>query len=703
MKNCIKYFYAVVIFFAAINISFAAEKKKPDFTLPEVIITASRVNESDFESPKAITLLKQKDMEKETPRMLPEAILEAPAIFLQKTTLGHGTPIIRGFIGRDNLVLEDGIRLNNSTFRSGAIQYMNTINNLMIEKIEIVRGPGSVLYGSDAMGGVVNVITKHLSFSAPVTAKLISNMATADRGTATRIELGGKIGEFNYLIGGAYKNFADLRAGGNFGIESPTGFNEQDADAKVQYNFSENQRLSLSYQYTRQNDVPRYEKYTGSARIFSGTGGYDKFIYNPQIRHLDIVQYEQEKIGSFIENLNLSLSFQRQTEGSEQKKTGQAKTSLYNDSTGTYGTLAEFTSLIGGHKLTYGTEYYYDLVNSQYWDYDSNTGTKTEKPANSTFPDGSKYYTLGIFLQDQWQIIDPLKLVPGIRFSRFEYSSALRNPPLSGSIGEAFSNFTGSIGIVYSVVSELNLIGNVSQGFRAPNLDDLVTLRTTNQGVDVPSYGLKSESSINYEIGIKGEHKMLNWSAFYYFCDISDKIERKPGLFNGLSFIDDNNNGTQDKNELPVWQKFNIGKSQTQGIELDSRVYLDETYSVSVFGNVTWTYGQNMTSNEPLSYIPPIYGSLGIHWEPSNWWVESYTRFAGRQDRLSSRDKSDPRMDPNGTPAWITYNLRSGIALNDNFTFTGGIENILDAGYRMHGSGIDAPGINFHAGIEMRY
>ncbi|MFA5859690.1 MAG: TonB-dependent receptor [Elusimicrobiota bacterium] len=661
--------------------------------VPHVVITATRTSEPAADTSKPVYTVTSKEISEGNTRTITEIVKTLPGVFMQKTTHGHGSPVIRGFIGRENLILIDGVRLNNSTFRSGPVQYMNTVDSSLIDRLELTRGPSSVLYGSDALGGVINIITKSPASIPGLRTTTSVRYNSADNGISTRAELNGGFDKLSFLMGGTYKNLNDLRAGGSFGVESPTGYSDANGDAKVVYQISDKQKVAVSYQHTNQFNVPRYEKYTGVTRIFHGTGGYDKFVYNPQIRQLGIVQYDYETPNPFLDNISAKISYHRQYEGSQQQKTGSTKVAEYEDTGDTLGTVFQLVSLLSSHKLVYGLEYYNDTVVSQYSEFNTQTGVRAEIPANSTFPDGSKYSSFGMFIEDQWKVLPMLKLVPGVRYSMFEYNTVLRNTPLNGNLAETFSNFSGSLGAVYNLTALLNLCANVSQGFRAPNLDDVATLRTTNQGIDVPSYGLKPEKSNTYEIGIKAKPGQFNWSAFYYYSDITDKIDRKRGTYNGANTI----------NGIQVYQKFNIGSAKLQGVELDGQWYLDNLFNWSLSGMLTYTDGWNITDSEPLMRIPPVNGMLSIRYDPVHWWIEPYIRFADKQDKLSSRDKEDPRIDPNGTPGWVTYNLRGGWKINRTFALTCGIENILDTGYREHGSGVDSPGVSVQLGLDAKF
>lgn len=669
------------------------------FSLSEIVITGSRTKESAFESPRAVsvTSLKKGDSG-EYQRTLPDATREMPGVFLQKTTHGHGTPVVRGFIGRDVLMMVDGIRLNNSTFRSGPVQYLNTVDIGSVDRVELMRGPGSVLYGSDALGGALNVRTSSTFPSAPLSVKVAAQAQSAAREATSRAEVSGSLGDWGYRVGVNAKSFGDLRAGGGYGIESPTGYGETDGDASFRWRIDPSQALSVMYQTVSQSQVPRYHHYQGATRVY-GVPAFQRFTYD-QVRHLGILRYEGQGVAGF-DGMETAISWQRQFEGNQQRRIGSPTTTELEDHVETIGGYGQVTELMGDHVFVAGAEVYSDTIQSLAWSLNATAGTKTARPMDSTFPDGSKYTTLGLFAQDQWRL-GSVEITPGLRWSRFSYNTTLRNMPFSGALEDAFQDVTGSISASVEMAPSWRIMGTIGQGFRAPNLDDLATLRTTNQGVDVPvSSALRPEKALMGELGVKMLDELAEGSVFFYGMDITDRIVRKAGIYQGLSFIDINGNGTRDTGELSVFQKQNIGQAQMFGVEMDGRCRV--TGDLSVFGALGWTYGQNVTDNEPLSKIPPLNGRLGVRFAASDRWVEGLAQFAGLQDRLSTTDKTDPRMDPNGTSGWATLNIRGGITVSEGMRLKGGVQNLLDAGYREHGSGVDAPGFNASVGMEVQF
>ncbi|OQA91683.1 MAG: Colicin I receptor precursor [Elusimicrobia bacterium ADurb.Bin231] len=692
--------------FSDAYISSETQKSSIYVELSKRVITPSRAEEYIFDTNRSVSVIDKKTLAESNSITLPDSLLNQPGIWIPRTTQGHGTLNVRGFMGRENLVLIDGVRLNNSTFRSGNIQYLNTIDAFQIENVEIVRGPGSVLYGSDALGGVINVITGEPDdFSAPSSLKteITSKYRSADNGMAYGIGMSGNLSRLGYNLGGTYKKFGDIRAGGDIGEESPTDYNEASGYMKLLYGITSSQKISLSYQQIIQNNIPRYDKYVGSKQWPVTSGNYEKYLFDPQNRYLLILGYENNDMRYFVDSVKTNLSFHRQKEGIKSRKSGSTKLNENSDLTDTLGASLQLTSILNNKNiLTYGTEYYSDEVDSKMTTTNLVTGVKTNASSQSTFPDGSQYDSLGVYLQHRMELNDCLAVIAGGRYARFNIESVLRNPPLSGDLKETFDLLTGSLGLSYKYKEKWNLIANISQGFRAPNLTDTVVLQTTNQGVDVPSEGLEPEKSVNYEIGIKKTGR-FSGSYTYYISDLDDLIERKKGLYSGKNYIDSNNNNIKDAGEADVYQKFNIGKAMIQGFEMESSYSLNTSWLIS--GNLSWVFGENNTDNEPLSYIPPMNGSLSLKWtnESNKYWAECSSLFAGRQDRYSTRDKADPRMCPSGTPGWGIGNIYFGFSPDKYTKISIGVENLFDHPYRIHGSGVDAPGRNITAGIVVGF
>lgn len=722
-----------------INCSFS-EDTKDVYILKEITITGTRIERDTFGTPSAISVVTSDEINKYGLKTAPELLREEAGIQVQKTTAGHGSPIIRGLTGYQTLILIDGIRLNNSTFRSGPNQYMATIDSGQIEKIEVVRGYGSALYGSAAMGGVINVLTKSPKSSISglsIHPSILAKFSSADKGKYARLELNGGYQNFSFTAGASYKDVDDLQPGKGYDIQLPskkfiitsqkdpknlpegawlvdklvpTGWKERNGDLKLLYKISENQNINLAYQAVRQMDVPRYDKLA--------TKEFDKFLFDPQNRDLVYINYTNRNISSSIDALRISLSYHIQEEGQKQQKAKSTSLKEVSDITNSKGASIQLDSSLGKmQKLTYGLELYHDNVDSK----SITTNLKDGKKKISkwgTFPDNSTYLDANAYVQDSLKLLDNLELILAGRYTYYSTRSDLSiSDPTFGIFEESGNAFTGNIGTVFGIVDGLNLTFNAGQAFRAPNLNDTTAVAVTNEGIDAPSLNLEPEKSKGIDIGLKARYRFFSGTINYYFSRITGLMTRVP--LEKVFTIDEEmptlyKDIKKSYEGIPIFVKDNIEKVNIQGIELAINwITIPSLPYIHAFGNLNFTRGKDITNNQPIRREQPINGLIGVRWEnkEGKFWTEAYSRFASKQDRLSVGDIRDTRIpgtttdpkkyDPMAySPGWYTLNFRAGIKLRSLTRLVFGVENITNRRYREHGSGVDAPGINFIANLS---
>lgn len=647
-----------------------------------VTVTASRSEEDVFSTPTPVSVTTQEEFDGKNFASTADLLKEEPGVLVQKTTHGHGTPILRGQIGKDVLLLFNGIRLNNSTFRSGGNQYMNTIDQEALEKIEIVRGPSSVLYGSDALGGAVNMITERLPLSESGMnrwADFSLHYSSADLGRSANLSSFLASEEIAVKLAGTYKRIGDLRAGEPIGRQDPTGWTEFSLSGRTEYSPNEQHHFNISMMTVRQDDVPRYDKYE--------SGDFEAYIYDPQNRDLISAGYEMTPESGPVERVKINLSYQGELEGKTTRKTGSETTSLTESDLSKRGGLLQIDiSPAATHSVTAGFETYFERLATEAYDIVDDERT-VERPE---YPNGSRYSSGGVFVQDRFILLPQVSVTTGGRYSYFRAKSDLEQP--FGFFEQDYSDFTGALSLSYKPDENVNLIAGLSRGFRAPNLNDLVVLKYSSSGVDAPSTGLDPEETVNIEIGAKLKGRRFRGELFIYHTRLRNLIDRRPGTYSGLTFFDENDNGIKDTGEFDIYQNRNVGEGRIVGFETAGSGWI--TGSAQIRGNLFWTWGENETADEPLSRIPPLMGMAAIrYYTDDNRWIECFVRAAGSQRRLSQRDIDDTRIPEGGTPSWATVNLRFETRLHP-FTLNITAENLLDASYREHGSGINAPGRN---------
>ena len=657
-----------------------------------LVVTATRSTRRIIDVPQALNVIPARRIQERNAKTSAEVLHEEAGVFVQKTNHGGGSAIIRGLSSNQILLMVDGVRLNNSTYRLGNHQYLTTIDNAMLDRLEVVRGPTSVLYGSDALGGTINAVTKRPTLDSDRFSfdyKLQSRYATADQEKNLRSEFTIQNRKLAVQAGFSYKNFGDLRRGGNShhqqlesavdGIQHPTAFAAHDLDAKLVYALSSSQTLIIAHQASRQREVPRYDKYEYN--------DYHRWIYQPQKRDLTYLTYENEIGSRWLSSARLSLSYHNQTEGRETQKTSESSLFRERDDVNTLGCALQLVTVFDGHHLTYGADLYFDRIQSVRSQREFNAVDFVDD-SQGRYPDGSRYYSLGLFLQNEIRLAPKWRTVAGLRYSHFSARFSLPDQQIFKNVNQTFHALTGSLGIIYNILDHVYLNTNIAQGFRAPNLSDISKLgESKGETYEVPNTGLEPEKMLSIDIGIKIDAANLRAGASVFYAQISDLLASADALYNGSPQIEID--GTLYK----VKSKQNIGKAFIRGIEAEfqARIFA----ALWLRANIASPYGQNTTLDEPVGGIPPTFGLAGLRWTQEKITLDAYTRFAAKQDRLSTDDLDDPRIPVGGTPGWATLNCRGSIRLWDRLTVQMALENILDLNYREHGSGVNGPGRNF--------
>ena len=554
-----------------------------------VSVTAVREEARPYDLPRSITVIDQAELAERLPRTTPEALWDAAGVFVQKTNHGGGSPYLRGLVGNQILILVDGIRLNNSTFRYGPNQYLATIDPAVVERIEVVRGSGSVLYGSDAMGGVINIVTRRPGVGETgLRGKASTKFMTGGMEQSGRFELAATSATAGVSGGLSVRNFGDLRAGGTLGVEAPSGYAEIAGDLRGEIALSPHQRFTFSYQHHRQEDVPRYDQVAQR--------GFARYGFDPQVRQLGYLRYERSSASGWRHMLRATASLNRSTEQREYQRRQSPTLTSERDQVLTTGLSIELQSRLRPWlSLVSGLDYYHDAIESARRDVDQATGGSLDR--RGLYPNGAAADSAALFAHatvsgTRWRVDT------GVRASRFE----VRAPdPMFGSARIAPSTATGSVGALYTLADGVRVFGSVSQGFRAPNVDDLSSLGQFDFGMEVPSPGLRPESLVTVEGGLKLRGGSGTASVSVYRTSLADLIDRVRGSFDGSPLLNDQN----------VYQKANIGSGLVRGVEIEAEYRL--TASLTGNGFLTYTYG-HASRNEPLRRIPPLNGLVALRY-----------------------------------------------------------------------------------------
>jgi outer membrane receptor protein involved in Fe transport len=655
------------------------ESEKTIVLSDTIVVSAFRYETDMFNRPESMSVLNRKEINRLQPMTTPDMMSIIPGVWMQKTNLGGGSPYIRGLTGYQTLILVDGIRLNNSTFRSGPNQYLNTVDPFSVHRAEVLRGSGSVQYGSDAMGGTLHLRTKELEF-AP--ARFRVGGSGFAKYWSGNMEKTGRMGLHatgeNIAFGGGFtlKSLGDISRGDG-GKQKPTGYNERAADLKLKVKLHPRHTVTASYQHLRQDDVPLYHQIENE--------NYSEFVFDPQQRDLGYLRWNGSFASKIVRKATLTLSGQRSIEGRRSRRWESTTTKMEKDVVHTIGAGFDALSEIQPNwTASSGIEFYYDKIGSEALLEQETHGSAT--PVRGLYPDGSDYqslaaYTMHDITANKWTFTF------GGRFNTFRLSV---KDTVFGNTVITPTALVGNVGVVWAVHPKHHLVASANTGFRAPNLNDVSSFGIADFRFEVPSYDLKPERSLNKEVGYKFRSEKAWMGISFYHNDLYDLITNQPSAFNGMDSLQG----------FKVYQRKNSERARIVGFEIEGEMLL--TQGVSIKANTSYCHGQNISDEEPMRRIPPLHGRIAAHFDLiQHVWIMSEWQFAGSQTRLSGGDISDFRIETGGTPGWNLFNLHAGYE-RTWFTVSAGIHNLLDELYRTHGSGIDGIGRSVWISLDLR-
>lgn len=680
-------------------------QEEPGESSQRIVVTASGFRDTEMKTPYTFQTLDEIDLLENGSRTLPEALRYTPGVMIQKTAHGHGSPFIRGFTGRRNLIMIDGIRLNNSTYRGGPIQYWNTIDSLSIEHLELIKSQGSVLYGSDAVGGTVNVMTKSSNFRSESAGRAFYTGSAFYRLQSNSLSQTGRFdasvgegGAFGIHVGATYRDFGDIRDS-EVGRMPKTGYEEFDYDLRMDVAVSSTATLTLAHQSVKQDDIWRSHR-TVYFEPWHGTtlGSPDLARIYDQQRTLSYLRLaEQEGVGA-VRSYSLTFSFQQADEDFNRTRLSGANTRTETDRTevDTFGAVLAMESEVGGGTLVYGLDYYQDGVDSSRRDVRTDPGGDV---VSDTFAvqgpvgDNSRYDLFGAYIQHRMPVSEQVEVTLG---GRYTYAEANIDVLDDGSgtptaANRDWDNATFNLRATYRASDSVSIFGGASQAFRAPNIDDLSSLKSSRTDeIASGSLDVDPETYLTYEIGSRFRERDVSVNASVFYTDMSDAITRTPiGTVAGTGEV--------------ITAPTNGADGYLWGGEVEGAMRLNDEFTANgmlsyVDGEVDTFLAGSLTSvREPVSRLMPLTGSVAVRWQQpsSDLWIGARVTAVARGGRLSTRDRGDTsRIPPSGTPGYVHVMLNSGYRASDNFELFLTLDNVTDIDYRVHGSGINEPGIN---------
>ncbi|OSZ80853.1 hypothetical protein CAP36_06320 [Chitinophagaceae bacterium IBVUCB2] len=721
---------------------YAAAYTQPDTIdekgLDEAVVYSNKFIEKKKNLAQKIDIISARTIAKFNSQNTGDLLINTGNVFVQKSQQGGSSPVLRGFEASRVLLVVDGVRLNNAVYRAGHLQNIITVDQNMLERVEVLYGPSSTIYGSDALGGVIQFRTKspvlssgNKNFLATGSGFVRYSSANNEKTGHADVSLSGK--KFGWLQSYTYSDFGDMKMGdhyrdkySNFGrrsnyietingvdrivtsdddrIQRFSGYKQWDITQKLLFKLSDKVSHRLNFQYSNSSNIPRYDRLQDT-RNFGGSIGttlrYAEWFYGPQTRVMGGYELNVEKLG-FLDGLKVNLNYQDIKESRQQRE--YLRYDRF-DSRREHIKVAAFNvdgrKVWGNNEVSMGIDGQLNDVKSVADRTNLTTGAVTK--LDPRYPDGkNKMNYFGLYFQHLLKMKnEKLILNDGIRFQAVSLHSIIVdnsffNLPVT-KIDQTPLAVTGNIGLVYMPSPTIRLTGNISSGFRAPNIDDAVKIfesSSATKRVLIPNPDIKPEYTYNFDLGFSyttPEKVYFEITAFYTL--FQNAIASAPFKLNGQDSI--MYNGVISA----VYASQNVNKAYVRGfnarlkIELGKKVAMDNT--------ISHTYGRYKNpdgTKKPLDHIPPLFGKSGFTYTDKKFNAEVYGMYNGWKrikDYNPDGEDNGQYATPDGMPAWFTLNWRSGYSFTKNLSMQLSVENILDKNYRYFASGFSAPGRNF--------
>ena len=699
--------------------------------LDEYVVTGNRSEEKRSDLPNKIEVIQAKDIAFRNPQNAGIMLEQTGQVFVQTSQLGGGSPVLRGFEANKVLLVVDGIRMNNAIYRAGHLQNAITVDPFGLASTEILYGPGSTVYGSDALGGVINFITKDPVLSTTgkteIQGNLLGRFSSANTEKTGGINLNLGWNKLAVLLNFSYSDFGDLHEGrvsnpayGTFGqrlffadrindkdvtvandkpwIQKGSGYSQYNFLGKVLFQPSVHSRYIINVQYSNSSNIPRYDRLTEMQN--DSTMTYAEWYYGPQSRFLGSLKAEYNVNGVIFDHASVIIGYQYVKEDRIQRSFGSSKKKYNLETVGVFSVNADFDKKIcASDKLYYGIELDYNKVGSTAYNENIKTGAITYDRA-TRFPDQkANMMYLSAFLSNNWQIGKVLEFSQGLRFNYVTLSAAYSDTmvkiaaiPFDPNISQKNAALNGYLGLVAKPEHDwkFSLVG--STGFRAPNMDDLTKINVVEaQTIVIPNPDLKPEYSYNVELSVAktilGKVR-IEGTGFYNWLKNAQVI--RPFAYNGQDSI------TMDGVKYQTLAPVNTGSAFICGLQ--GSILAQVTRSFSILSNLTYTYGYDETAGLPLDHIPPVFGMTSFRLEVKKFKGDFYVMYNGwkRMSQYSnSGEDNEQYATQYGMPSWYTLNLKLSYQIERHVNIELGLENITNENYRKFSSGISSPGRNF--------
>jgi hemoglobin/transferrin/lactoferrin receptor protein len=720
-------------------------------TIGEVILLTRIDDENLKTTADRRVILHSKEIERLNTQNTADLLEKRAGINVQKSQMGGGSPVIRGFEANRILLVVDGVRLNNAIYRGGHLQNIISIDNASLEQVDIIFGPSSSEYGSDALGGIIHLKTKRPKFSEKpkFSHSYSTRYATANKGISKHYDMQYTGADFALFSSFSHSDFDDLRMGSyrshgfsDWGkvyhfiedgvqqenadpnIQQNTGYSQTDFMQKVILKIDPQWTLTGNFQYSNSSNIPRFDKLNdyktveydslNNQTIYSGLK-YGSWNYGPQKRYFSSIQLDHSAHNFLMDSAQLIFAYQDVYESRHVQKIGFEESINRYEEVDIYSFNANFRK----NKLRYGLEYYSNSVYSKANLHSSQLISPYEQ---TRYPNGgSSMSSLAGYLTYSKSFGEQLKLHSGLRYTQNELKALFHNTRTwtlpYDSIGYKYKALTGNLSIAYHPNESWKIAAIASTGFHAPNIDDTGKLFIKSKILTIPNFNLAPEFAKTIELNITkniNNRILINANAYYTLIDDAImRVDADTNDYNG--FVID-----PDEDFLYIKTNKNTGKAEIFGATASISMRIASNYTLE--SDYTYIKGRNIKNDLPFTHIPPSFGKTAFYADYDNWRASFFVLYNGRKaieeyDIESGTDNEEESpiewvlheesnsmiIEYQGTPAWYTLNMSAMHRFSDSFTVQLALENILDSHYKTFASGLSAPGRNFILTLRAKF
>jgi len=733
----------IILYLFALNTAFSQEKAykyeiKDSILLDPVLIGATRLQQIDGNLPLKIIRFNKNDINFLQPQTTADLLGHSGELLIQKSQLSGGSPMIRGFATNRVLITVDDIRMNTAIFRSGNLQNVISLDALSTQDVSVLFGPGSVVYGSDAIGGVMNfhTLVPYFSGSNATLAKgnVLTRWSSANQEKTGHLDLRLGWQKWASVTSITATDFNDLKMGKHGGQPSylrpayvvqenaqdavvqnedpyrqvPTGYQQLNLLQKVFFKPSEAWTLEYAFHYSVSSNNSRYDRLL---RYRNGLPRSAEWYYGPQewmMNHLTIVH---ETPTAIFDRMKINMAYQYFKESRHDRDLDQVNRTNNTENVHAYSVNIDFYKSLGEkNSLNYGLESIFDRIRSFGSVEDVTTGQELVGP--SRYPDGSSWTSQAVFLTHQLQSSKRFVLQSGLRYNFFSIRGRLDDTFYPFPFSKITVNdgaLTGSVGFVYLPGDSWRTRFNVSTGFRAPNIDDIGKVFESAPGaVVVPNPDLAAEYATNFELGIsKRVGSWLEAELTGYYTYLDHAMVRRPFTLNGQTEI-------EYSGELSAVEAIqNAAYADVYGITAGFKWQLP--FHLLLSSHFTYQYGKEELDDQttaPLRHVGPSwFGNSRLSYQYKNFHGDLYVIYndAVPYKDLAPTEREKEYMyavDADGnpfSPAWTTWNLQTMYRLSETFTLHATLENFTDRMYRTYSSGIVSAGRNLIIAVKVSF